>query len=437
MRLRASICDVALFAGVARAWARGCMLMADTAAAAATRCYLQFTAASLRVICPDGREGVQVWATLPAVCVVSEATDRESVLFRELRVESNNNNEITVEVASESLTRILRTASGAVEVMIRLGKRDAQPYLTVCIFKTSHTGAPLDVTQELPVRILRPSDLGVLAEPMCPPPDVRLLQRHSSSQTYIVLPPLRDVAAIAEQMRPLSSRASVAANNEGAFRLSVLDSEVVGDATWTGLERPAQAKGAQPSDAAGEQSLFLNQAMQLENDAYTAGYAEGMERGRHFGELDGRALGREKGFELWQEVGYYNGMADVWKRYLHAQPEQGQTRKVHKQLQHIANLEELLEKMPLRNDSSGLEEERNEEAQAADAASNGAPARDDSPDDLQKLLERIRARYKLAHTSLGMQGVALAKDTNGRSSTASPPTVKIGGQDVDVSQLTY
>lgn len=43
---------------------------------------------------------------------------------------------------------------------------------------------------------------------------------------------------MADQMRPLSHQACLSANRAGTFKLAVLDSEVVGDATWTGLERP-------------------------------------------------------------------------------------------------------------------------------------------------------------------------------------------------------
>lgn len=44
--------------------------------------------------------------------------------------------------------------------------------------------------------------------------------------------------AVADQMRPLSTQACLGANHEGTFKLAVLDSEVVGDARWTGLELP-------------------------------------------------------------------------------------------------------------------------------------------------------------------------------------------------------
>ena len=45
---------------------------------------------------------------------------------------------------------------------------------------------------------------------------------------------------------------------------------------------------------------------------YTAGYDDGYAHGRLHGLLEGRALGAEKGFELWEELGFYEGAARLW-----------------------------------------------------------------------------------------------------------------------------
>lgn len=29
--------------------------------------------------------------------------------------------------------------------------------------------------------------------------------------------------------------------------------------------------------------------------------------------IEGRALGREKGFEMWEELGFYEGFAKIWQ----------------------------------------------------------------------------------------------------------------------------
>lgn len=52
--------------------------------------------------------------------------------------------------------------------------------------------------------------------------------------------------AVADQMRPLSNEACLAANHQGTFKLAVLDSEVVGDASWSGLDLP-RVNGSYPT----------------------------------------------------------------------------------------------------------------------------------------------------------------------------------------------
>ena len=151
MRLRGSVINVSLLTR-----------LAQTASGVGSPCYLQFSPNALRMMSPAGRDGVQVWTTLDVTTV-----------FTNYKIESHNNNEITVEVSAESLARVLRSAAGALEVMLRLGKRDREPLLSWSIVMTSQSGTRLDVVQELVVRILRASELALIVEPMCPTPDVR------------------------------------------------------------------------------------------------------------------------------------------------------------------------------------------------------------------------------------------------------------------------
>ena len=44
-----------------------------------------------------------------------------------------------------------------------------------------------------------------------------------------------------------------------------------------------------------------------------------MEHGRVHGLIEGRALGKEKGFEMWEEVGFYLGFATTWRNLLEIQ----------------------------------------------------------------------------------------------------------------------
>lgn len=61
----------------------------------------------------------------------------------------------------------------------------------------------------------------------------------------------------------------------------------------------------------------------LEEQFYAQGVAEGTPHGELHGLFEGRALGREKGWELWEEVGYYEGMATLWRAVLLAQAKPG------------------------------------------------------------------------------------------------------------------
>lgn len=46
---------------------------------------------------------------------------------------------------------------------------------------------------------------------------------------------------------------------------------------------------------------------------YDQGYEDGYTHGRIHGLIEGRALGREKGFEMWEELGFYEGFALLWR----------------------------------------------------------------------------------------------------------------------------
>lgn len=47
---------------------------------------------------------------------------------------------------------------------------------------------------------------------------------------------------------------------------------------------------------------------------YDQGYEDGFAHGRIHGLIEGRALGREKGYEMFEELGFYEGFALTWKK---------------------------------------------------------------------------------------------------------------------------
>ena len=55
---------------------------------------------------------------------------------------------------------------------------------------------------------------------------------------------------------------------------------------------------------------------------YKEGYDIGHAHGALHGTFEGREIGREKAFELWEEVGYYEGTAELWSEILSSRKEQ-------------------------------------------------------------------------------------------------------------------
>lgn len=168
----------------------------------------------------------------------------------------------------------------------------------------------------------------------------------------------------------------------------------------------------------------LNEVTDLDQEPYTDGFQEGHAKGQFFGRLEGRALGREKGFELWTELGYYTGAMHMYQESLKHRPQDGLSRKAQKQTLQIEQFLQLCDKMPLKNNSTG----------------QPGPVDDDIPD-LEKLLERIRAKYRLLCKSVGFEGLGPASEdaesTQAVAPLKSPHLVQIAGQLVDVNQLKY
>ena len=131
---------------------------------------------------------------------------------------------------------------------------------------------------------------------------------------------------------------------------------------------------------------------------YDSGHQDGFAHGRIHGLIEGRALGREKGFEMWEEIGFYEGFALTWRAILRQQSKEDEFKLSPSWLsqidllsdlfygsrasQHILHLLEYISQFPRVNPSS-----------SDDAAS--------SPD-ISKLLRQIRSRYKALCSILGV-----------------------------------
>jgi len=61
------------------------------------------------------------------------------------------------------------------------------------------------------------------------------------------------------------------------------------------------------------EAFDLESLVHLEQTFYDVGHEDGFSHGRIHGLIEGRALGREKGFEMWEELGFYEGFALMWQ----------------------------------------------------------------------------------------------------------------------------
>lgn len=131
----------------------------------------------------------------------------QDALFKDFRIESNFNNQINLEIASDSLLKALRSAQNAVDVTMRLAKRNKDPLLSFMIVNAvgvlasheekftsvaqrcscssldltsdfrpfplkSRSGARLEIVQDVLIKVLKPAEIERIKEPLCPEPDV-------------------------------------------------------------------------------------------------------------------------------------------------------------------------------------------------------------------------------------------------------------------------
>lgn len=192
------------------------------------RCIVRLEPQDVRLICTSDASssssdsgGVQIWSQISV----------ES-FFRDYRVESNFNNQINFEISTDTLLQALRSSSNAVDVMIRLAKRDKDPLLSFSIANATHSGSRLEIVQDVLIKVMRPAESMRIKEPLCPDPDV-----------HIFLPKLFKLRTVAERMKAVSGAIYLSANHKSEFRMSVEQPEIQMETTWRGCGHPAINNG--------------------------------------------------------------------------------------------------------------------------------------------------------------------------------------------------
>ncbi|KAK8843347.1 hypothetical protein IAR55_007004 [Kwoniella newhampshirensis] len=172
----------------------------------------------------------------------------------------------------------------------------------------------------------------------------------------------------------------------------------------------------------------LEQTTNLESRFYTQGYEAGHAHGQLHGLFEGRELGKEKAWELWEEVGYYEGWAAMWVDLLMNKVEEqangngsrsgsgsgsGRRGKEARALSHAQTLLDLIKSFPTINPtptptpapiSTGTQPPAPRSTfTAEDHTPALAPSESSIEIDLASLISNIRARYRLLCSSLSVR----------------------------------
>jgi HUS1 checkpoint protein len=204
MRFRAKVTNVPLFYRVCQ-----------TLCKVDKQCTMHLTAKMVRfVVVPGITDGLELWAGMSA-----------TTLFDDMRIESMSANEITLHVQLDHLERALKTGQTAHEVVAKLTKRGALPYLS--FVADVQMPQVMTISQDVPVEVLPGTHMAQLAEPVLPNPDV-----------HIFLPKLKALRGVVDHLKNLADAMTISANMGGEFSLQVETANVLINTTYTGLEHP-------------------------------------------------------------------------------------------------------------------------------------------------------------------------------------------------------
>ncbi|KAJ4482252.1 checkpoint protein Hus1/Mec3 [Lentinula aciculospora] len=210
------------------------------------KCIIKFTEENMHVICnSDANEGgIQVWSQI-----------KIDSIFNNYRIQSNSNNEITVNLTCEAIMGALRSvstssgvsnsASGSSyetdEVIVKLAKKNDQAVLNFEITGTTAGGRKVKIGHDVRIEVMKPVDVARLSEPMCPEPDI-----------HVLLPSLQKMRTIVERLRTQSDLLAVRASHNGCLRLSINTESVKVDTDWKDCTIPQMMKEGASQDSADE-----------------------------------------------------------------------------------------------------------------------------------------------------------------------------------------
>jgi hypothetical protein len=105
---------------------------------------------------------MQLWSGVPV-----------SMLFEGYVVESLNNNQVAFEVLVENLAGALKSAQFSTECLCKLTKKSGHTYLTFLV--EIQSAQIMSVVQDVPIRLLSPTQTALLREPAMGEPEVHIM----------------------------------------------------------------------------------------------------------------------------------------------------------------------------------------------------------------------------------------------------------------------
>lgn len=150
-----------------------------------------------------------------------------NLLLEEFIIESANNNEIWIEVRTDQVIRVLKSAQSAIDVYCKLSKKTGLPSLSFNIKSMYRGDNPVLLVQDIPIRVLNLYHINEYREPMVPQPHV-----------HILMPPLISVRTIIDRMKSMSNYLTISANHNGEFILKIQTESVLVETFFKDLVIP-------------------------------------------------------------------------------------------------------------------------------------------------------------------------------------------------------
>ncbi|WWC91259.1 uncharacterized protein L201_006202 [Kwoniella dendrophila CBS 6074] len=158
----------------------------------------------------------------------------------------------------------------------------------------------------------------------------------------------------------------------------------------------------------------LDEITNMESKFYQQGYQDGFDHGKLHGLFEGRELGKEKAWELWEEVGFYQGLAETYITLLNNNEELikgkdgiggaglggGRKGKDARIINHAQILLGLIDSFPTINPSQPQSSSNPPTSTSESVLSSGLESKEI---DLSNLISNIRSRYKLLCSSLNIK----------------------------------